>query len=226
MAAVLNDAELRSAFAGLESFAAIARRAGVSREYIRQIYNRRFADQFPNRLNAVRVKVASGKISELLNSYAERRTEAAMLAANAAINAGCGVEPIVRIRRRGRMSIASNFVLINGSRCNCQQSRILVYPGLRAGLVNKYYRFTISRRPVADFHVFIAGKNTFILPADLLHSHYPSGFIYIPPEQPSRSRSKIDWWQYKDGWWQLRRLKGRGLQLLGTETQAGEPDCT
>jgi hypothetical protein len=54
---LLSDTELMVAFAGPETFAAIAKRAGVSREYIRQVYNERFAQVFPNRKNVVRLSV-------------------------------------------------------------------------------------------------------------------------------------------------------------------------
>ena len=199
---LLSNEQIKAAFAGTESFAAIARRAGVSREYIRQVYQQRFADLFPNRNNIVRLKRISEMLLEALASHEERWTDAAIIAANAARRAGCKVEPIVCGLQGdlGKLAAVSNMVLIDGHTCVChiRRDRFSI-GGRRTGL----YHVMITRTQHSAFHVLIAGKNIFVVPTEVLHRYYVSRSVYVPTKQPVRP-TKLDWWQYKAAWWQLK----------------------
>ena len=197
---LLNDAELTAAFSGAETFAAIARRAGVSREYIRQVYNERFADVFPNRKNVVRLRRTSQKILTVLASGRERWSDAAAMVANRATKAGCKVQSKVR-SLPGNLSTASNLLLINDHTCVCHQRKARF---LRGGRKTNLYHVMITRAPTAEFHVLVAGKNLFVVPTEVLHRYYASRSVYIPSYPRTGSTKSLDWWQYKDAWWQLK----------------------
>lgn len=196
---LLTDEELLQAFAGPENQSEIAKRAGVSRERIRQIYNARFRDQLGglsgvgrNRLNWEEKHFPGLEASW---SPATRRVAATARENDMEV---FPVPVIPRTKGRGH----SHLLVINGRSCLVRTARSHYVPKVGG---RRYYHFGI-RRVKDDFTIFVTRVRIFVVPNTMLRDRY-SHHLYLPVDKLppyNNIQPGVDWWQYENAWELLR----------------------
>lgn len=187
---------------------------GVSRERVRQVYNRYFAALFPwhKSPGRKRVKVCTRLRRQEARQNATPRGNAALVAA-LAIDRGLIVEAVISKLGNGRVQGASRYLTINGHQVNARVSRKAFR--LPKALVS-YYRFPLPGQvPRCAFVVLVAGQMIFVMPRDVFVEWRGNArqSRYIP-EHPNTYKlnahlGQTDWiWQYREAW-----------HLLGTESR-------
>jgi|GEM_PF-6546447 len=197
----------------------VAELTGLSRERIRQIYNRYFREIFDNKSGRQR-----GKACTLENRLVKvNRTENELFETDTIIKtvvekaraAGCEVRSIPYIKDdmlTGAIDV--NALLVNGHRCAVHS---LSYGFRRKGLKRVY---TCIRMPFAelvateavilftsvaefDEHLFVMPSSTL---REVVFGNDPTAMaktIYLPTEKLpiyNNQRPRIDWWEYEEAW--------------------------
>lgn len=195
-----------------ETFADIGARAGVSREMVRQIYKKYFAELFPHRPDGLRRrKMCTLKRhrdvvqTATLNGWKNVITDTARAE-------GLSVR---RVQTKGGIGPASNRLRINGKLSVSFYTTSIFHPrGSRRG----YSRAVLTRSTIISVRFVVilqelpgCEKKIWIIPSEILLQDWPQDkrrhTFYLPVDDTSRQSDnphKINWQQYDNAWDLLR----------------------
>jgi hypothetical protein len=197
---------------------AVAVEAGLTRERIRQIYNKYFRELFDGKSgrermhactlekNIVKIKQAESTLFEtdvVIKAIVEKAREA-----------GCKIEAVPQLTNKGFVKEARNSILVvNGHLCSVHNPTARIkHPDLkRVSTRTSLSRSVLSKVEASIFHTTVDGypEHTFVVPTAILLT---SGFssttkeiktFILPMEKspvPRGCAPRIDYWQYENAW--------------------------
>lgn len=202
----------------------IAELAGLSRERVRQIYNRDFRDLFQG--ESGRKRFSAYLLNKRLVQAKERQrkvfTELHPIVERAHA-AGCTVDFIYKRDCNANREIERRLLAINGRRC-------LIYPSVsRAalqgrGCKRRYLSITVSYDLLSHVQAVVIrtkarkhAEHIFLIPSKVLLKAYfapfkPSTRLYISVEKLAPYQNqfpRVDYWKYEDAWDLLRPKQTR-----------------
>lgn len=189
-----SDEALIGMFSAGMTLAEIGQEAGVTRERIRQIYNRRLSGEFgcltPRQLQAQATAIRiRAKVASTLPSNPAMKTVLDRVAF-----LGLPVEAIGVGRERRFRSDRS--VLISGRRCTVTYAKRLFSP--RSGTIRRYFKFN-GYWKWPEFVIAVIGVRILVIPKPWRL------FSFYVPEHPglpvyNHHGPKVDWWAFEDRW--------------------------
>jgi len=195
--------ELRELFrSDCNNFTTIAAMLGVTRERVRQIYNRHFRDEFgAYRTGHARQIICRRKRTSVARK-ALRPSGAALIVAEMAERRGLTVSAVLS-ESRDIVYASSRKLFVSGKKCRAR----VVSSTCRANpkQIVRYWHVPATSDYSQEVVIILAGGNVFIIPGAIfgtLRSHY------IPTDRPSDRAgarrcgmaAKIDYWSYLDRW--------------------------
>ena len=200
-----TDADLVALLDSGKNFTDIGEVYGVSRERIRQIYNKRIRDQFYGGMDGRDVWMRNMAIARemILSSTPSNLDPILKVVLAWAKRHRLHVELERTAIRTYARYVKTKSLLIEGRRC-------VIHHDLSNGWCDKsgkrkYWRIQKVSVKWAEFCIAVAGKekHIFVIPTEAMRT-----MAYIPPapDLPTyhNIHPKIDWWQYKDATGLLR----------------------
>jgi len=197
---------------------AVAVEAGLTRERIRQIYNKYFRELFDGksgreRMHACTLENRIVKIKQAENTLLE--TDAVIkVVVEKARAAGCKIETIPQLTNKGFVQKTRNGILrVNGHLCSVHNPTTRIkHPDLkRVSTRTSLSRSVLLKVEASIFHTTLEGypEHTFVVPTTiLLTSVFGSTTkemktVILPMEKSPVRRgtpARVDYWQYEDAW--------------------------
>jgi hypothetical protein len=197
--------ELLARFARGDSHANIAKEAEVSRERIRQVYNRYFKHlpQFAGKSGMQIAKQRTLKRSDIIFNKAEKELfeqENVSDIISRARELGYGVSAV---KQGSNSGVYKNLFLINGifTKLYVFSNIWQPYNSKGRGYLHGGMKLDGEHELVIVYHV--PSKNIFIVPMSEIRQCWgDEGYasFYIPLRRPDQVRSVFDWWRYHEAW--------------------------
>lgn len=198
--------ELQQEFSTDISYGDLAKKYGVSRQRMHQIYMK----YFENFLGDSKQRRKRREAADQARARVESMKRIPKLNALRLVceSLGLTIEPTALVRLQRRAS--DYYVYINGYKCKVQAS-IIARPANPSGH-HGYHRFNVTRRTLEgiDFNIWIAGdkdEKYFIIPTDLLRVRYRPGkermTFYLPDgNYPvyNNQYPQMTYWDYHNRW--------------------------
>jgi len=187
------------------TFSAIGRVFGCTGENVRTIYQRHFAEKFPERNGRDRRR--RHRLEEM-GASKEGLFPAHLAAWKMAEGRGLSVRRLVT-NGRGDTFWVGPFILIEGWRCDASLCTRRFTPSDRSRAQYTYH--DARRADECDFIIVIQRvrrypQRVFIVPSRQLRAAYPSFRFYVPlmDVTPYRKPSRLNWKGYESAWHLLR----------------------
>lgn len=184
------------------TFTSIGIESGVSRERIRQVYNKYFrAILGEHRDGRTRVKICtrkrnSVKRQELAAQDPVRFLDVLTLARAAGKHAG----PSIGVYSKKGVRVRTTSIEINGKMCAVRRCG---KPTQTSPKTHPYWRIHARINAATEFIICVTAAGVFVVPAKDVASY--SGWLYIPTVRPEDSRyptypRRVDFWKYHEAW--------------------------
>lgn len=202
-------------FAGA-TFADVAREAGVTGEYIRQVWVKKIAPEMPEGLKTgfqIKRTRKPLRVKQILESKAANVPHLHRLRLIVE-KAGLVFEPIQANRPNGYVAMKRQVVKIGNYTCRIHSVADTFSPNPR--FENEYWRTNATSATLerSDFSLFLIDSPekpelVFVVPSNLLLARLDSrkvANIYIPTKhkQNYHKSSRFEWWDYANKWEQLK----------------------
>jgi hypothetical protein len=181
----------------------IAKRVGVSRERIRQIYTGRLSKEFGGLTGRQLCHKALLARRRTLSLETPPIDENARKVWDLCRSLGIEVSRIAVLPERNPPRYATHWLVISGRRCSIHCAREAL-PGGR-GSCRRYFRAQAARWPEAEFTIMVVGGERILVIPQVA---FESERFYVT-ERPGlsvyRYKAKADWWAYENAWHLLSR---------------------